>query len=80
MLRDGNLTKRWNDKRTDEIGELATWFNLFMDKLQQMIKDIADVNQASTEVLNGSSHINTNAQELSSLSLQLNEMASQFKG
>ena len=46
MLRDiaegeGDLTKRLEVYRNDEIGELATLFNTFLAKLQEMIKKIA---------------------------------------
>jgi len=46
MLKDiargeGDLTKRFNIQEEDEIGELAKWFNLFIDKLEHIIKDIA---------------------------------------
>lgn len=45
MLKDiaegeGDLTKRLFVKSNDEIGEMANWFNLFVEKLQKMIQDI----------------------------------------
>jgi methyl-accepting chemotaxis protein len=47
MLKDiaegeGDLTKRLDIKVQDEIGEMATWFNLFMDKLQELIRQIVE--------------------------------------
>jgi methyl-accepting chemotaxis protein len=47
MLKDiaegeGDLTKRMEVVSKDEIGELATWFNIFIDKLQDIIKQIAE--------------------------------------
>ncbi len=39
---DGDLTRRLSADTRDEIGELARWFNLFIDKLQPIISDIAD--------------------------------------
>jgi len=36
---EGDLTKRLTIKTKDEIGELASWFNVFLDKLQVLIKD-----------------------------------------
>jgi methyl-accepting chemotaxis protein len=56
MLKDiaqgeGDLTKRLAVGSQDEIGELAHWFNTFMNKLQALIKEIAgnaaSLNQAS---------------------------------
>lgn len=39
---DGDLTKRLDVAGKDEVGGLAKEFNIFMDKLQSMIRDIAD--------------------------------------
>jgi len=46
MLRDiaegeGDLTRRIAVETRDEVGELGIWFNSFIDKLQEMIKDIS---------------------------------------
>ncbi|BAU74206.1 methyl-accepting chemotaxis protein [Metapseudomonas furukawaii] len=45
MLRDiasgeGDLTRRLDYARQDELGELAGWFNRFLDKLQPTIADV----------------------------------------
>jgi methyl-accepting chemotaxis protein len=47
MVRDiaegqGDLTRRLTYDANDEIGELAKWFNAFLERLQTMILDIAD--------------------------------------
>ena len=49
---EGDLTLRIEVEVDDEIGNLAKWSNLFMDKLQNIIKDIAD----KAEHLADSSH------------------------
>lgn len=38
---EGDLTKRLDIQSKDEIGELANWFNIFMDKLQGIISRVA---------------------------------------
>ncbi|MDM8548769.1 methyl-accepting chemotaxis protein [Desulfobacterales bacterium HSG2] len=38
---EGDLSKRLELERRDEMGELAKWFNMFIDKIQSMIKEIA---------------------------------------
>jgi len=38
---EGDLTKRLEVKSEDEVGELSNWFNVFMEKLQNIIKEIA---------------------------------------
>ncbi len=57
MLKDiaqgeGDLTQRLNVATKDELGELARWFNTFMDKLQDIIRDIA----GNSETLGGSAN------------------------
>jgi len=51
---NGDLTKRLPDGRADEIGELARYFNHFMDNLQNLIRQVSDcsdqVSSASTEL------------------------------
>jgi methyl-accepting chemotaxis protein len=38
---DGDLTKRLDIDVKNELGELASWFNIFIDKMGAMIKDVA---------------------------------------
>ncbi len=38
---EGNLATRLPLQRRDEIGQLAQWFNRFLDNLQVMVRDIA---------------------------------------
>ena len=45
MLKDiasgeGDLTRRLEYAKQDELGELASWFNRFLDKLQPIIADV----------------------------------------
>ncbi len=39
---EGDLTKRLNIVSKDELGDLAKWFNLFIEKLQEMIKQLGE--------------------------------------
>ncbi len=39
---EGDLTRRLDIKSEDEVGELSTWFNVFMEKLQGIINAIAE--------------------------------------
>jgi len=38
---EGDLTKRLNVKSRDEVGELGRWFDVFIEKLQIIIRDVA---------------------------------------
>lgn len=59
---DGDLTKRLQSKYQDEIGELCHWFNNFIEKLQGIIKRIAD---NSSLVAGSSSELSSIARNLS---------------
>lgn len=48
---DGDLTARLSVNSSDEIGDLAKWFNIFIEKLQTIIADITK----NTETLDNSS-------------------------
>jgi len=53
---EGDLTKRLDASSADEIGEMAKWFNVFIQKLQGIITQIADnasVVDESSKVLSG---------------------------
>ncbi|MBN1847912.1 MAG: methyl-accepting chemotaxis protein [Deltaproteobacteria bacterium] len=65
---EGDLTARLDVKTRDEIGELARWFNTFIDKLQAMLRYIAE----NAQTLNRSSI------DLSNLSQQMSEGADQL--
>ena len=64
---DGDLTRRIEIKNNDEIGQLSTLFNAFLDSLQQMIKRIGK--NAST--------LNSSSTDLSSISSKLSDGATQ---
>jgi len=56
---EGDLTQRLEIESHDEVGELASWFNLFMEKLQHAIGQVAANTQrlasASEEISSGAS-------------------------
>jgi methyl-accepting chemotaxis protein len=42
---EGDLTKRLTDRFSDEIGELCSWFNLFIEKIQKIVEDVSEGSQ-----------------------------------
>lgn len=43
---EGDLTQRLDVSSADEVGELAIWFNRFLDKIQDTIKDVISTSDA----------------------------------
>lgn len=67
---EGDLTKRLEVKSLDEIGELAEYFNIFMEKLQGIIRDIAG----------NAESLSTSSSELSEISRQMSSSADETSG
>lgn len=69
---DGDLTNRIKSKNRDELGELASWFNLFIEKIQLIIRDVAEntkyVNDSSSEMSDISKKLSQNAEDASQVS------------
>ncbi|WP_448874967.1 methyl-accepting chemotaxis protein [Desulfobulbus propionicus] len=69
---EGDLTMRLPVLTKDEVGDLATWFNLFIEKLQTMIRDITagvhTLSSSSTELSQISGQMNQGAQSASNKS------------
>ncbi len=84
---EGDLTQRVHASGRDELGELATWFNAFVEKMQSIIRDIADTTRqvaaASTEVAASASEIAAGLKSQEEHSLQVSaageEMASSIR-
>ena len=69
-IAEGDLTKRLEVKRKDELGELAKYFNTFMEKLQGIIKNIAG----------NAESLSTSSTDLSEISRQMSAGAEQTSG
>jgi methyl-accepting chemotaxis protein len=74
---NGDLTKRIDYNSKDEIGELSSSFDLFMDKLHNIIKDVsntANVISSSSEKLRVATK--TTAESLDTISSTIEEIVS----
>jgi methyl-accepting chemotaxis protein len=69
---EGNLTKRIDITSGDEIGELAKWFNVFMDRLQEMILSITE---SAVQVASASEELNTTSQQITANSEETSAQA-----
>lgn len=65
---EGDLTQRLEIRARDELGELATWFNAFIERLNNIIVNIGEnaetVTAASGELLSVSKQMSGGAEEL----------------
>ena len=80
MLKDiaegeGDLTKRLPVTTHDEMGDMANWFNIFMDKLQGIITQVADdattLNEASSTLSAIAGQMNEEVESMSQRSQQV---------
>ncbi len=58
---EGDLTMRLKVDSKDEVGEVAIWFNIFIEKLQKIIGQLAE---SSTSIENSSTGLATISEEL----------------
>lgn len=79
---EGDLCTRLEVKSNDEVGQLASWFNLFMDKLQTIIAEVAKntstVNASSSELTTISEHMSSGANAMSDRSNTVSAAAEQM--
>lgn len=66
---EGDLTMRLDAKSKDEVGELCSWFNIFIEKLQKIVGQIAanasSVGKSSHQLLAIAGELETEANETS---------------
>ena len=78
---EGDLTKRLEITSHDEIGELAKWFNVFMDRMHEMVRAIAEnavqVASASEELSATSQQITANSEETTAQARVVSEAGGQ---
>lgn len=79
---EGDLTRRLNLKRVDEIGMLAKWFDTFVAKLNDIIVDIGSnsetVTTSSFEVLSASEQMQDESDDLKSKATAVNKASEEM--
>jgi methyl-accepting chemotaxis protein len=69
---EGDLTRRIEVKTKDEVGDLAKWFNMFIEKIQSIIKEVSGhagkLKDASTDLSGISQQMSHGAEQTSSRS------------
>lgn len=79
---EGDLTKRLQVNTKDEVGDLALWFNVFIDKMRKSISEVAenaaqlkissaDLYEISAALTSGADQTTDRAQSVSSASEQM---------
>lgn len=80
---EGDLTRRIKTRSGGEVGELAHWFNMFLDRLQAMVKETAGntdiLNASSANLLELSGRMATGAEETLQASEGVGEAAAETK-
>lgn len=89
MIRDiaegeGDLTKQLAVYSSDEVGELARWFNTFVGNLRKMISEISEnytsLGVSSNELFNLSSVMNQGTEQMSGKSQSVSGSAKSMSG
>jgi methyl-accepting chemotaxis protein len=79
MLKDiaegqGDLTKRLKSESRDELGDLAKWFNTFIEKLQTIL---AQVKQNAEEVAHATTEISATSSEMATSAIEQSSQATE---
>jgi methyl-accepting chemotaxis protein len=69
---EGDLTKRLEIVSNDELGELAKWFNTFLDEIHDIIAQVA---KTAEQVASASEALNTTSQQITANSVETSAQA-----
>jgi len=79
---EGDLTRRLQADRTDELGDLATWFNTFVSRIEDVVREIAGgastLRDASHSVRENALGLSLGAEESKSQSAQVSAAAEEM--
>jgi methyl-accepting chemotaxis protein len=76
---EGDLTQRVDESRQDELGEVGKWFNAFVSKVQNTVRDLAGATQevagAATEIAASSEEMSAAAGEVARQAASVSDAA-----
>jgi len=80
---EGDLTQRLDQSSNDEIAEIAHFFNAFVSRIQEVVKEVAQYSlqiasaseQISITALQTNNNINNQHQQIDNVAAAMNEMA-----
>jgi methyl-accepting chemotaxis protein len=79
---EGDLTKRLDASAKDELGQLARWFNVFIEKLQGIMIDIsgnaANLSKSSSDLLSISKEMSKGATDISERTMSVSGAAEEM--
>jgi methyl-accepting chemotaxis protein len=79
---EGDLTNRLPVNSRDEMGELARWFNTFIEKIQSMVREVAQnvgrLQSASQELLGISRHMSAGAEQTTAKASTVSDAGNQM--
>ena len=87
MLRDiaegeGDLTRRLNSQSKDELGDMARWFNTFIERIQDLVREVntnsSSLDIASTGLATIATHLQADAGEMSGRSQAVAEASKEM--
>jgi methyl-accepting chemotaxis protein len=73
--REGDLTSRLDIRRDDELGELAQWFNSFIENIQRIVKNTVGLIDQMTAALE---ELSSTAEELNATADEINSTVQVF--
>ncbi len=74
---EGDLTQRVKIDRDDELGEMAGWFNKFVERIHDVITEVAG---ASHEVASGATEIAAASEQMSAAVEQISRQSTEASG
>ena len=81
---DGDLTRRIDESRSDEIGQLGRWFNVFVGKIERVVEEVKagahEIDAGGAQIASSSQSLAHGASEQASSLQQISASLEQISG